>query len=239
MIWQLDNLTRRYGAQLALAGLNHTTSTCSGLVLIGPSGGGKSTLLRHLAGLEVPDAGRLWLNGELLGTEERTLRPYRSQNGFLFQSYNLFPHLTVRENITLPLIKVHHLSPAEAQSRAEAQLRRFAMWEHADKLPRQLSGGQQQRAALIRATARRPKILFLDEPTAALDPEMTHEVLDLVLELIRDGLPVVCCTHEMTFARAAAQEVIFMAEGQIVVSGPVEPFFTNPPTERIRRFLGV
>jgi polar amino acid transport system ATP-binding protein len=233
-----SQLIKQYGTQRALNELSlEVPEGTRCLALIGPSGGGKSTLLRHLGGLEIPDSGRISINETMLPNDEKSLRAVRKRHGFLFQSYNLFPHLTALENITLPLREVHGKSRAEAESLAEAQLRRFQLWEHALKRPVQLSGGQQQRVALIRALVARPDILFLDEPTAALDPEMTVEVLTLVRELIRDGQQVILCTHEMGFARAVADLIAFVAAGEIRELAAPQAFFENPEHPQVQQFL--
>lgn len=238
MKWRIQNLTKAYGGQRALDGVHFDSAgetRC--LALLGPSGGGKSTLLRLLGGLETPDSGSISLNDQPLPADEPALRAYRRSNGFLFQGYNLFPHLTALENITLPLEKVHGKSPAEAASIAGKNLARFGLDAHAGKYPAQLSGGQQQRVALIRAVSMEPRLLFLDEPTAALDPEMTWEVLELVRELVNQGQPAVICTHELGFARAVADRIAFVSEGRILEAGPPELFFSAPQTETAARFL--
>lgn len=235
---EIESLSRTYGTQRALDSLSLSLpEDIRCLALIGPSGGGKSTLLRHLGGLEAPDSGRLRINGAELPHDENALREYRKKNGFLFQSYNLFPHLTALENITLPLVHVHAHSPESARAIAEKQLARFGLAGHAEKHPAQLSGGQQQRVALIRAIAANPGILFLDEPTAALDPEMTVEVLELIRELITDGQEIVLCTHEMGFARAVADRIAFVADGKVIECAAPQTLFETPRHESVRRFL--
>ncbi|MEX1048867.1 MAG: ATP-binding cassette domain-containing protein [Akkermansiaceae bacterium] len=234
----VSGLIKTYGSQSALDGLSLSLpegTRC--LALIGPSGGGKSTLLRHLGGLETPDAGTIEVNGKTLTTHEAELRRYRRRNGFLFQGYNLFPHLTARQNIVLPLVEVHGKSPADAEALALANLDRFGLAPHADKLPVQLSGGQQQRVALIRSMVAAPELLFLDEPTAALDPEMTVEVLELVRELILGGQDVILCTHEMGFARAVADAVAFVAAGRISECAAPDQIFNAPENPDVKRFL--
>ncbi|MEO8613733.1 MAG: ATP-binding cassette domain-containing protein [Luteolibacter sp.] len=232
-------LVKSYGTQRALHGLSLDLpegTRC--LALIGPSGGGKSTLLRHLGGLELPDAGSIEVNGSLLSKNENELRRFRRRNGFLFQGYNLFPHLTAMQNIVLPLVEVHGKTPAEANDLAVTNLERFGLAHHAAKLPVQLSGGQQQRVALIRAMVAAPELLFLDEPTAALDPEMTVEVLELVRELILGGQDVILCTHEMGFARAVADAVAFVADGKISECATPDGLFNAPQDPDVKRFLG-
>ena len=235
---QIDNLCQIYGTQRALDGLSLSIAeNIRCLALIGPSGGGKSTLLRHLGALEIPQSGRIVVNGAALPNDEDALRIVRRKNGFLFQSYNLFPHLTALENITLPLLHVHGHSVESACTLAQTQLARFGLAEHAEKYPVQLSGGQQQRVALIRAIVAKPDVLFLDEPTAALDPEMTVEVLELIRELIRAGQEVVLCTHEMGFARAVADSVAFIAEGKVLECARPQTLFEAPQNEKVQRFL--
>lgn len=234
----VSGLVKNYGIQRALDGLSLSLregTRC--LALIGPSGGGKSTFLRHLGGLERPDAGSICVNGKYLSTDENELRAFRRKNGFLFQGYNLFPHLTARRNIVLPLMEVHGKNPAEANDLASTNLQRFGLAAHADKLPVQLSGGQQQRVALIRAMVAAPELLFLDEPTAALDPEMTVEVLELVRELILGGQDVILCTHEMGFAGAVADAVAFVAAGKIIECSTPDALFNAPNEPEVKRFL--
>jgi polar amino acid transport system ATP-binding protein len=235
---EVSQLTKTYGTQRALNQLCLALpegTRC--LALIGPSGGGKSTLLRHLGGLEKPDEGTIQVNGNLLPSSETELRNYRRHNGFLFQGYNLFPHLNALENIVLPLVKVHEKSPNDAHTIAILNLERFGLADHIEKLPVQLSGGQQQRVALIRAMVATPELLFLDEPTAALDPEMTVEVLELVRELILGGQDVVLCTHEMGFARAVADQVAYVSHGRISECAPSEQLFEAPNSPDVKRFL--
>lgn len=235
---QIENLTQTYGTQRALDGLSLSIEeNIRCLALIGPSGGGKSTLLRHIGALEVPASGSISVNSKMLPRDEPALRSIRRKNGFLFQSYNLFPHLTAMQNITLPLVQVHGHTPTDARALADEQLHRFGLHAHADKHPVQLSGGQQQRVALIRAIVAKPELLFLDEPTAALDPEMTVEVLELIRELICAGQEVVLCTHEMGFARAVADSIAFVAEGKVLESATPQSMFDAPKHETVRRFL--
>ena len=230
------SLTRTYGTLHALDGL--TLSVEAGvLVLIGPSGGGKSTFLRLCGGLDEATSGSLQLNDTTLGHDPAKLLDWRKRNGFLFQQFNLFPHLTALRNITLPLEIVHGQSPAAAMETARRCLDRFGLLAHADKLPAQLSGGQQQRAGLARAIAPGPEILLLDEPTSALDPEMTAEVLELIQELAAAGQHIILSTHEMGFARAVADQVALIAGGKILESGPPAEVFGNPREALTRRFL--
>ncbi len=233
----LRQLTKSYDRQPVLNGLSAAFEGVRSLVLIGPSGGGKSTLLRLIAGLETPESGGITLNGEPVPTEPEALRRYRARMGIVFQAYNLFPHLTALENLTLPLIKVHGLSSADARERALESLRRFRLEDHAAKRPAQLSGGQQQRVAIARAIAIRPGLLLFDEPTSALDPEMTAEVLQIIEELRNAGSDLVLVTHAMAFARRVADRVAFLHGGQLEESGPPEVVFDAPESEACRRFL--
>jgi polar amino acid transport system ATP-binding protein len=236
---EINGLTKHYGATRAVDGISLVLpDEVRVLVLIGPSGGGKSTLLRLLGGLEIPTAGRIRMNGTDLPVTEEDLREFRRRNGFLFQSFNLFPHLSALENIVLPLVKVHGWTRDEAIARAGEVVARFGMADHVKKMPSELSGGQQQRIALARAMAHGPDLLLLDEPTSALDPEMKAEVLDIVAELCEAGQRIILSTHEMGFARGCADEVIFLANGQLVESGRGAALFDSPQTEVVRTFLG-
>ena len=246
---ELTGVSRIYGATRALSGVDLAVSDpVRVLALIGPSGGGKSTLLRLLGGLEVPDTGEIRFDSTLLGRGDNPVKSgtamatglseHRKRNGFLFQAFNLFPHLTALENVALPLAKVHGLAPDAARERALACLDRFRLGDHAAKRPAELSGGQQQRVALARAMAHRPRLLILDEPTSALDPEMTAEVLEVIAELCRDGQEIVLSTHEMGFARAVADEVVFLADGEIVEWGRPESLFGAPKQAAVKGFLG-
>lgn len=207
------------------------------LVLIGPSGGGKSTLLRIMAGLEKADGGFLELNGERIDFEEKALECHRRRTGVVFQAFNLFPHLTALENIMLPLEKVHGYGRAQAEETAIEALRRFRLKDHAHKKPAELSGGQMQRVAIARAIAIKPRLLLFDEPTSALDPEMTAEVLDVIEELKKEGRDFVLVTHEMGFARVAADCVAFLSEGRLQEHGPAEQILNAPQTSGCREFL--
>jgi len=233
---ECQNLSKRFGQTEALRGIDLDLDATS-LVLIGPSGGGKSTLLRILGGLDVPDAGRLVIDGKALPTDAEALRAFRKSNGFLFQSFNLFPHLSVRENVALPLRVVHLQSPSTARETAESCLDGFGLADHLDKQPGQLSGGQRQRVALARAIAHRPRLLFLDEPTSALDPEITGEILDLIHRLVEDGQQVVLSTHEMGFAKAVSSRVAFLSDGRILEQRKTDEFFTDPQSVDAQRFL--
>jgi polar amino acid transport system ATP-binding protein len=234
---ELSGVTKCFGAHRVLDGISLDLPSVHAFVLIGPSGGGKSTLLRILAGLESPDAGEVSIDGSTLPRDEESLRKYRCHAGTVFQAYNLFPHLTALDNITLPLEKVHRLPRPEARARAIETLRRFQLEPHAHKKPGQLSGGQKQRVAIARAVAIKPRLLLFDEPTSALDPEMTAEVLEMIEELKREGRDLVLVTHEMAFARVAADQVAFLAEGKIQECAPPKEIFDNPRTGPCRRFL--
>jgi general L-amino acid transport system ATP-binding protein len=207
------------------------------IVICGPSGSGKSTLIRCINGLEEHQQGRLVVDGIELGDDIKNIERVRRQVGMVFQQFNLFPHLTVLENLTLAPTWVGRLPKHDAEERARQQLARVRISEQADKYPLQLSGGQQQRVAIARALCLTPKIMLFDEPTSALDPEMIKEVLDVMIELADQGITMLCVTHEMGFARAAADRVIFMDQGQIVEQNTPHEFFGNPKSERTRDFL--
>jgi polar amino acid transport system ATP-binding protein len=235
---ELTGITKRYGAQFALreAALEIPEEART-ICFIGPSGGGKSTLLRILGGLETPDAGEVRIEGAAMDFSPDALLAHRRKNGFLFQSFNLFPHLSAHENVALPLREVHAMTKGKARESADEALARFGLAEHAHKMPAQMSGGQQQRVGLARAMAHAPRLLILDEPTSALDPEMTAEVLE-VIEGLRDaGQEIILSTHEMGFARAVADRVVFLAEGHVVASGPPAEIFEGEDCELLRRFL--
>jgi polar amino acid transport system ATP-binding protein len=230
-----SDVDKIFGGHHALRGASLQASFEHTLVLIGPSGGGKSTLLRVLAGLEFPDAGRVVVNGRPVEFVEEKLAVYRRRIGVVFQSFNLFPHLTARENLLLPLEKVHRFP--DAAERADRVLERFRLGAHGNKKPAQLSGGQRQRVAIARALATDPEFLLMDEPTSALDPEMTAEVLDVIADLREAGRPLVLVTHEMGFARQTADYVAFVADGVVRECRPAEAFFREPETPEARRFL--
>ena len=209
------------------------------LALLGPSGSGKSTLHRVIAGLERPDEGSITLDGKLapLSEKEPVLRSYRRTLGVVFQAFNLFPHMTAFQNVTVPLITVHGLDEREATQRTLEVMERLGMAEHGEKYPAQLSGGQRQRVAIARALASRSRFLLFDEPTSSLDPEMTAEVLMLIAELKEIGTPMLLVTHEMGFARKIADQVAFLAAGRVVEQGAAGMFFSNPQSVEAQRFL--
>ncbi len=207
------------------------------VVIVGPSGSGKSTVLRCINLLEVPTTGTVIVDGHTLTNAGTDLDHVRAEVGMVFQQFNLFPHLTVMENITLAQRKVRGRSKAEAEEMGMRQLTRVGIPDKADSFPRQLSGGQQQRVAIARSLAMEPKVMLFDEPTSALDPEMVKEVLDVMLELAGEGMTMVVVTHEMGFAKAAADRLVFIDEGEIVESGPPEEVFSNPSHDRTRAFF--
>jgi polar amino acid transport system ATP-binding protein len=207
------------------------------LALLGPSGGGKSTLLRVIAGLERPDSGTVLINGEKVPDREPALRDYRRTLGVVFQAFNLFPHMTVLRNVMLPLVEVHGIDRSTAQDRSMEVMERLGIADQAAKLPAQLSGGQRQRVAIARALAAKPRFLLFDEPTSALDPEMTAEVLSLIADLRESNTPMLLVTHEMGFARKIADRVAFLSEGRVLEEGPAAGFFADPSSDEAQRFL--
>jgi len=207
------------------------------VVICGPSGSGKSTLIRCINRLEEHQQGRLWVDGVELSDDVKAIDAIRKQVGMVFQQFNLFPHLTVLENLTLSPMWVGKVPKQEAEAKAMQQLERVRIAEQAHKYPLQLSGGQQQRVAIARALCLKPKIMLFDEPTSALDPEMIKEVLDVMIELAEQGITMLCVTHEMGFAKAVADRVIFMDQGQIVEQNTPHEFFNNPRTDRAQDFL--
>lgn len=208
------------------------------VVVLGPSGSGKSTLCRTINRLETIEDGTIEIDGVVLPEEGKDLAKLRADVGMVFQSFNLFPHLTIKDNVTLGPMKVRKKKKAEAEKRAMELLERVGIANQAEKYPAQLSGGQQQRVAIARALAMSPKIMLFDEPTSALDPEMVNEVLDVMASLAKEGMTMVVVTHEMGFARRAADRVLFMADGAIVEDDTPDEFFTNPKTDRAKDFLG-
>ncbi len=236
-IIRFDQVNKWFGDFHVLRDIDLSVQAGERLVICGPSGSGKSTLIRCINALEDYQEGRLTVAGTLLGDDLKAVEAVRREVGMVFQQFNLFPHLTVLENLTLAPVQVAGLSKQEAAERAMAQLERVRIAEQAHKYPLQLAGGQQQRVAIARSLCMRPKIMLFDEPTSALDPEMIKEVLDVIISLADQGMTLLCVTHEMGFARAAANRVVFMDEGQIVEQGSPQAFFDAPQTERGRDFL--
>lgn len=236
-IIKLQNVSKYFGRVCALKDVNLDVEPGKVVVIIGPSGSGKSTLLRCINHLEVESAGEVWVEGEHLNGNQKHLNSVRSGIGMVFQHFNLYPHLTALQNITLAQRIVRKIPQAQAEVNARVQLKRVGIEHKADVYPGQLSGGQQQRVAIARALAMNPKIMLFDEPTSALDPEMIKEVLEVMLNLAKEGITMVVVTHEMGFARAAADEVVFMDAGQIIEKAAPEAFFNDPSNERTREFL--
>jgi ABC-type polar amino acid transport system ATPase subunit len=236
-IVQIEGLHKWYGQHHALTNIDLNVRNGEKIVICGPSGSGKSTLIRCINGLERYDKGRILANGQLVDDQPRHLRQIRQEVGMVFQTFNLFPHLTVIENCTLALTRVRRMPRAEAIVIAKHYLERVRIPEQGNKYPSQLSGGQQQRVAIARSLCMKPKVLLFDEPTSALDPEMIKEVLDVMTALAREGVTMLCVTHEMGFAREVADRVVFMDAGAIVEEGAPEEFFSAPKHERSRKFL--
>ncbi|MGQ5262228.1 amino acid ABC transporter ATP-binding protein [Micromonospora sp. ZYX-F-536] len=230
-------LHKWFGPLHVLKDIDLTVAAGEVVVVVGPSGSGKSTLCRCLNRLETIGQGSVEIDGQPLPAEGRALARLRADVGMVFQSFNLFGHKTVLDNITLGPTRVRRISRAEARQQAMTLLDRVGIADKADHYPAQLSGGQQQRAAIARALAMRPKVLLFDEPTSALDPEMVNEVLDVMVSLAAEGMTMIVVTHEMGFARRAADRVVFMDDGRIVESGAPDDFFAAPRTERARDFL--
>jgi glutamate transport system ATP-binding protein len=233
----LERVNKHFGPLHVLVDIDLEIERGEVVVVLGPSGSGKSTLCRTINRLEPIDSGRILLDGVPLPEEGKKLAELRSDVGMVFQSFNLFAHKTILDNVTLGPVKVRRQSRKEAEERAHELLRRVGIATQADKLPAQLSGGQQQRAAIARALAMSPKVMLFDEPTSALDPEMINEVVDVMKELARDGMTMVVVTHEMGFARHSANRVVFMDGGRIIEQAPPDEFFAQPATERARDFL--
>lgn len=233
----IKDLYKHFGQVRALNGVSLTVKKGKVIVVIGPSGSGKSTMLRCINHLEEPSSGEIWIDGVKLGKNDKELNLVRAEVGMVFQLFNLFPHLSVLENVTIAQKVVRGRSQEEAREIAMKQLIRVGIPEKADAYPPNLSGGQQQRVAIARSLAMNPKIMLFDEPTSALDPEMIKEVLDVMLDLAKEGMTMVCVTHEMGFARSAADEVIFMDGGMIVEHTTPEDLYNNPKEERTKLFL--
>jgi general L-amino acid transport system ATP-binding protein len=233
----LDLVNKWYGAMHVLRDISLNVAHREKVVVCGPSGSGKSTMIRCINRLETHQEGRILVDGTELTDDTRALDTIRREVGMVFQSFNLFPHLTILENCTLAPIWVRKMPKAEAEELAMDYLRRVKIPEQAKKYPGQLSGGQQQRVAIARALCMKPKIMLFDEPTSALDPEMIKEVLDTMIGLAHDGMTMVCVTHEMGFARQVADRVVFMDRGEIVEQGPPNSLFEDPQTDRLKLFL--
>jgi glutamate transport system ATP-binding protein len=234
----LEGVNKWFGDLHVLKDINVAIDRGEVVVVIGPSGSGKSTLCRVINRLETIGEGEIRLDGELLPAEGKELAKLRADVGMVFQSFNLFAHKTVLDNVMLGPTKVRGQKASDARTRAQKLLDRVGVADQANKYPAQLSGGQQQRVAIARALAMEPKVMLFDEPTSALDPEMIKEVLDVMVDLAKGGMTMIVVTHEMGFARTAANRVIFMDEGQIVEEAKPDDFFTNPKSDRARDFLG-
>jgi general L-amino acid transport system ATP-binding protein len=233
----LDKVNKWYGTMHVLRDVTMTVGQKERVVVCGPSGSGKSTMIRCINRLETHQEGHIIVDGTELTDDLRALDTIRREVGMVFQSFNLFPHLTILENCTLAPIWVRKMPKAEAEELAMSYLRRVKIPEQAKKYPGQLSGGQQQRVAIARALCMKPKIMLFDEPTSALDPEMIKEVLDTMIGLAETGMTMVCVTHEMGFAKKVADRVVFMDRGEVVESGPPGELFDNPRTDRLKLFL--
>jgi ABC-type polar amino acid transport system ATPase subunit len=236
-IIQLENVDKYYGSYQALKGVNLSVGQGEKVVICGPSGSGKSTLIRCINRLEAHNSGKIVINGHELTDDVKDIDAVRREVGMVFQSFNLFPHLTIVENLMLAPRLVRKTSKEENRKTAMRFLERVKIPDQADKFPIQLSGGQQQRVAIARALCMNPEVMLFDEPTSALDPEMISEVLDVMIDLAKEGMTMICVTHEMGFARSVADNVVFMDQGEIVETGPPETFFDNPASDRTKLFL--
>lgn len=233
----VENVQKHYGEFHALKNIDLTVNAGEVVVVIGPSGSGKSTLCRTINRLETITSGSIRIDGNELPKEGKALAKLRADVGMVFQSFNLFAHLTILQNVTLGPISVKGMNKADAEREARQLLERVGVGVQADKLPAQLSGGQQQRVAIARALAMHPKVMLFDEPTSALDPEMINEVLDVMVGLAKEGMTMIVVTHEMGFARKAADRVVFMADGEIVEQQSPDDFFEHPTSDRAKDFL--
>ena len=236
-IVQVENVDKFFGDFQALKAVNLTVARGERVVVCGPSGSGKSTLIRCINRLEAHSSGRILINGHELTDDVKDIDAVRREVGMVFQSFNLFPHLTVIENLMLAPKLVRRTSKAENRELAMKMLVRVKIQDQAEKWPSALSGGQQQRVAIARALCMNPEVILFDEPTSALDPEMISEVLDVMIDLAKEGMTMICVTHEMGFARSVADNVVFMDEGEIVETGPPATFFDSPKSDRTRLFL--
>jgi general L-amino acid transport system ATP-binding protein len=237
LIIEMQGVVKRFGSFTALNGIDLNVGRTEVVVVIGPSGSGKSTMIRCINRLEEHDEGRIIVDGVELTRDLRNIQEIRRETGMVFQQFNLFPHLTVLDNVMLAPRQVRRMPKREAQKLAMELLEQVRIPEQARKYPGQLSGGQQQRVAIARSLAMKPKVMMFDEPTSALDPEMINEVLDTMKDLAAGGMTMIVVTHEMGFAREVADRVVFMADGQIVEVGPPEHFFTDPREDRTKLFL--
>ena len=233
----VKNIYKNFDDVSVLRGVSCDIKTGERVVIIGPSGSGKSTLLRSLNLLEVPTEGEILFHGEDIAAKHVDINVHRQKMGMVFQHFNLFPHMTILKNLTLAPRKLLKLSAEEAEARAMKLLERVALADRANAYPSQLSGGQKQRIAIVRALCMEPEVMLFDEPTSALDPELVGEVLDVMKTLAREGMTMLCVTHEMGFAREVADRVIFMCDGKICEDGTPEQIFTNPENPRLRQFL--
>lgn len=234
---RVSSLKKKFGNDIILNGIDLEVHKGEVVVVLGPSGCGKSTLLRCMNGLETPTEGKILLDGEEISAGGKNITRQRQKIGMVFQSYDLFPHKNILDNITLAPVKVQKRPKAEVEQDAQRLLQRVGLWEKRNAYPRELSGGQKQRVAIVRALCMNPEVMLFDEVTAALDPEMVREVLDVMLELAGQGMTMVIVTHEMQFARAIADRILFLDDGVIAEEAPPEQFFTNPQTKRAKEFL--
>ncbi|MCK4599837.1 amino acid ABC transporter ATP-binding protein [Candidatus Bipolaricaulota bacterium] len=234
---KVENIHKRYGKEEVLKGVSFELKRGETKIVIGPSGTGKSTLLRCINRLSLPDKGQVWLEGEEITHSKSNINQLRAKIGFVFQDFNLFSHLTALKNVSIAPMKVMRMKKEEAAKLATEELERVGLGDKADAYPAQLSGGQQQRVSIARALAMSPKLILFDEPTSALDPELIGEVLEVMINLARDGMTMLVVSHEMGFARSVADEVIFMEHGVIVEQGPPQQLFSNPKHQRTGEFL--
>lgn len=234
---EIKDLSKAYNGQIALDGLSLALDDVHSLAIIGPSGGGKTTLLRVLGGLEIPDRGSVVLNGQAIDFREHHLVEHRKRIAMVFQAFNLFLHLTTLQNITLPLVKTRNVPPARAKEEAETLLEQFGLADHLHKYPNQLSGGQKQRVAIARALSLKPEVLLFDEPTSALDPEITAEILDVINGLRMDRKDLILVTHEIGFARHACEHVAFVSNGRVALHGKSDFVYDQADSEEFRRFV--
>lgn len=234
---EIANVNKYYGTNHVLKNINLSVGKGEVIILLGPSGSGKSTLCRTINRLETISSGSIKIDAQELPKEGRALAKLRAEVGMVFQSYNLFAHKTILDNVTLGPRRIRKISKSEAEAEAMQLLAKVGVDSQANKMPAQLSGGQQQRVAIARALAMKPKVMLFDEPTSALDPEMVNEVLDTMVSLAREGMTMIVVTHEMGFARKAADRIVFLADGEIVEEAHPDEFFTNPKSERAKDFL--